>query len=218
MKTNMKKIISLFIASIAFSSSAVMADSSLTSTDFFAEYPEHNIVQQTAKDKVQQLTNEQAKFLTSEDFPLGARAALINAMGFKYEGLDNATRFLNYLQTGNVEGDPANPTSVTPEEQLAKASADEIALYAYMLAMDNYFEVNTALSWALSAASEKPDSLTIQMITALIRSQIELDRNWCRAYTVVDNVRQNKNLTQDMKREAVEAIFKYIDGYKDECK
>lgn len=208
----LKKILLSLVLSTSFVSCLVMADSPLTSTDFSGAYPEFDLIQQAKNDKNHLLTNEYAQFLTSQNIPLGARAALVNTLGTGTN--DNAPLFLNYLENKDV----SSPATSDPAKLLGQASADKLALYAYMLAMYNYSNVDNALGWALTAAYEEPNSLTINMILALIHAQVEFDRNWCRVYGVVDNVRNNLNLNRDLKEAAVTDIFEYINLYKTECR
>lgn len=56
------------------------------------------------------------------------------------------------------------------------------------------------------------------MICSLIEAQKALDSDWCTVYSIMDDVRKNESLKKDIKPEAVEIIFNYIDLYKDYCK
>lgn len=44
-----------------------------------------------------------------------------------------------------------------------------------------------------------------------------MDSNWCKVYTLTNDVRIDETLTKDMKEEAVNIIFEYMDIYKDYC-
>lgn len=215
MKT-MNKIFLALAASAAFFSGAAMADSPLTSTTFTAAYPEFQIVQDTAKNENKTLNNEQAAFLVSEDTPVGARAALVNALGWNISGQTNAFLFLNYLENKDVDVH-ANKT-VT--EILSTYPGEVIALYAYMLAMDNYSNVSGVEHWSRMAQEKKPNSLTVNMIDALIQAQMALDEgdSWCQVYQVVENVHANKALEQDLNEKAVQNILEYTGDYKEYCK
>lgn len=212
----LKKAALSFFASATLFCGVAMADSPLTSTAFTGDYTEFDIIQDTVKNKVQTLTNEQAAFLTSTDVPAGARAALVNALSWNFDGQKNARLFLNYLQNKDV----TVQATASAKELLGKATPEEVALYAYLLAMDDYFNVENALGWASQAKQGNPNSLTINMINALLESQYYLDdgNNWCKVYKAVDEVRNNSDLNNDFKPEAINSIFDYIEIYQEYCK
>ena len=84
--------------------------------------------------------------------------------------------------------------------------------------MDNYFNVKEAIKLAEMAKAKAPKSYTVNLIAALIQAQKTMDDDWCKVFHLTDDVRQNKSLTQDMRPEASEIIFLYMDAYKSECK
>jgi hypothetical protein len=88
---------------------------------------------------------------------------------------------------------------------------------AYLKALDNYFEVDEAIKIARKAKVKLPKSYTVNIISALIEAQKALDSDWCKVYTLTDDVRQDKSLTKDMRDEASKEIFSYMDEYKEEC-
>ena len=105
-------------------------------------------------------------------------------------------------------------------KDINEASADILICYAYLMAMDDYFDVEKALSYAKKAKAKNDKSYTIQIITALIEAQriIRNKEAWCDIYNFTNDVRENKALTIDIKQEAIDIIFKYMDGYKKYCK
>lgn len=207
-----KTALALFASAMLFSGTA-MADSPLTSTEFTAPYADFDIVQKAAADKAHVLTNEQAGFLASANTPAGARAALVNALSWNTNGQNNAALFINYLQNKDV----SVQATQSVEDILVKADAEVIALYAYLLAMDNYMEVDEADYWADVAVQKKPQSLTVNMISALIQAQMALDDDWCKVYQTVDDVRNNMDLNRDLKEQAISSIFDYIEAYQTSC-
>lgn len=44
-----------------------------------------------------------------------------------------------------------------------------------------------------------------------------MNSNWCLVYGIANKVRCEKSLKMDMKKDAVDIIFKYIDLYKNNC-
>ncbi len=66
--------------------------------------------------------------------------------------------------------------------------------YAYLKAMDNYFEVDEAISFAGKAKTKNPGSYTINMIVALLKAQKALNYldQWCKVYNLTKSVREEK--------------------------
>jgi len=83
--------------------------------------------------------------------------------------------------------------------------------------MDNYFEVDDAIRYAKMAKEKKGESFTVNIICAIIESQKEMARDWCKVYQFTNDVRNNSVLKSDMKEEAVKIIFDYMDLYKSSC-
>jgi hypothetical protein len=88
---------------------------------------------------------------------------------------------------------------------------------AYLKAMDNYFEVDEAIVYAEKAVSKNPKSFTYNIICALIKAQKAMDGDWCMVFKITDRVRKDKSLQMDMKQEAFNIIFEYMDLYQDDC-
>ena len=219
MKT-LKKTVLAFFASSTLLCGTALADSPLSSIDFTTPYTEFEFVrkagEETQQKTLKELTNEQAKFLTSDDVPVGARAAMVNALGWNTNTQSNATLFLNYLQNKDVN----TAITVTPTAVLATASPENMALYAYLLAHEDHWNMVTPLAWAQIAAKQKPQSLTINMIEAILYAQNFQDKEsqWCNAYKKADKIRNDINLNRDLKEEAIKHIFEYIGLYQNYCK
>ena len=88
----------------------------------------------------------------------------------------------------------------------------------YLKALDNYHDVTPALVYAEKALKANPNSYTYQIIVAIIKAQKAFDQDWCEVYKLTDNVRTNPELMVDIKVEAIDLIFEYMDLYEDSCK
>ena len=99
------------------------------------------------------------------------------------------------------------------------ATADELICYAYLKAMDNYFDVKEASLFSAQALKRNPKSYTIAIINQLIIVQMLLNRQkeWCGIYRSMNNIRENKDLIVDFRKEASTIIFNYTDIYKEYC-
>ncbi len=184
------------------------ADSPLTSTKFATAYYDNDFVQ-VARQSNGVLTPKLMTFLTNEKIPVDIKMAIINELGWSVSGKDNYSAFLNYLVKNKV---------IKSKLRIKKASADIILSLAYLKAMDNYFNVKYAIKLADMAKAKAPKSYTVNLIAALIHAQQVMGNDWCKVFHLTDDVRQNKSLTQDMRPEASEIIFLYMDAYKNECK
>ena len=84
---------------------------------------------------------------------------------------------------------------------------------AYFVALGDYFDVDNAILLANHAKTKSPQSYTVNIICALIEAQKAMDDDWCEVYNLVNRVRENETLTDDMNEEAKAAIFEYMDLY-----
>ena len=71
------------------------ADSPLTSTDFYRAYLDVPIVKKAA-DQPNKLTPEMMDYLYNDENPLDIRIALINAIGWNFDGLPNFNEYFDY--------------------------------------------------------------------------------------------------------------------------
>lgn len=201
MKTNF--IIVLIIGLL--SSQSLFADSPLTSTNFSKAYKDSEIIQLASKTEGK-LTIELMDYLSNNKNPIELKIALINALGWSFDGQNNSIMFYDYLK------------EKSKLEDINQANADILICYAYLKALDNYFDVEDAIIYAKKAKSKNEKSYTINIICALIEAQKAMDTDWCEVYNLTNNVRINNTLNQDMKEDSISTIFDYMDIYKDNCK
>lgn len=200
-------IIALFIALFA-NGSSLLADSPLTSTDIHRAYEQEAIVQSAALANGV-LTDELASYLANDRNPVDLKIALINKLGWDFNGKNNADLFLNYLAK---EKRFKNEKAV-----LKKASASVLISLAYLKALDNYFDVDDAIVIAERAVKKSKGSYTTHMITALIQAQKAMSDSFCEAYQLVHKVRTDSSLKADLKKEADDIIFDYMKLYNEGC-
>jgi hypothetical protein len=201
----------LLIALLLFSFSVVSkADSPLTSTDLATAYANESIMK-TAESANGKLNNELMKYLCNSSNPIAIKLAVINKLGWDFNGKINAEIFWSYLQKNNKY------KNLSDFEK--KGSADLLICYAYIKALDNYFDVNEALKFAkLAIKKDKKKRYSVHIVAALIEAQKLFDSSWCDVWKSTDKVRQNKKLAKDLKEEVITNIFEYMDLYKDDCK
>ena len=193
-----------FIANNSF------ADSPLTSTHFYKGYLDIAIIKSAAKSNGT-ITEQQLKFLTNSKNPIAIKLALINSLGWNTKGKSNASEYLSYLFEKQHQ--------LNYKNFINKATAEELICYAYLKAMDDYFNVKSASVFARQAMRKAPTSYSIHLIGTLIQVQPLLNsKNWCSIYIRMNQVRSNKELKIDLRPKSVISLFRYTDGYKSDCK
>ena len=186
------------------------ADSPLTSTPFYKGYMNIAIIKTAAKSNGT-ITEQQLQFLTNSKNPIAIKLALINSLSWNTKGKSNAPEYLTCL----FEKQP----QLNYKNFINKASAEELICYAYLKAMDNYFNVKSGSVFAKQAMLKAPTTYSIHLIGTLIQVQPLLNsKKWCAIYTKMNQVRTDKKLKLDMKPISIAAIFSYTDGYKEYCK
>lgn len=199
----------LAICVLVFLSSVVSADSPLTSTDFSEAYSEEPIIIAASKTDGE-ITNELMDYMTDDNKPIDVKMAVINKLGWNIDGKTNSQIFMKYLKDKFGYKDE--------KKLLEKGKADVLLSMAYLKALDNYSKVDDAIKYADAALKENKKSRTFHLIAALIKAQKAFDDSWCEVYQITDHVRKNEDLKDDIKPEAVQIIYEYMNIYGDSCK
>jgi hypothetical protein len=206
MKDKFKNI--LIVCGIFLNLNQIFADSPLTSTSFSSAYLDITIVS-IATQSNGILNPNLIDYLNAEN-PIEIKIAIINALGWNIKGKNNSNIYLQRLfelkKYRNLDDIEKNGTP------------DQLICLAYLKAMDNYFKVDSAIIYADLALQRNPQSLSVNMIAALIKAQKALSGDWCNVFKMFNNVRRNQSLNKDFRQQAVDLIFKYIDSYKKYCK
>lgn len=201
----MNRLISLFVMALA--ALAAWADSPLTSTHFADTYADEQMVQLAAASEGE-LSPALMNFLADADAPVDVRLAVVNKLGWNFDGKTTIDDFNAYLKQRYNAKD---------EDELARRlNAKTLAVYAYIRAMANYFNVNQASQLAHMALDKNSDSsFSVAFIASLIDAQIYLDSDWAMVYKVVADVLADDTLNRDMRPAAIDAVMEYINLYKD---
>ncbi len=203
----MKKIAIAGLMLFLFIASTVKADSPLTSTYFATSYYNYPVVSQA--ELAREVNDAVAAFLLDEKNPIDAKAAVINAIGWSYDGTKNAEKFKEYL---------AKSKGITTAQiNLDNLTADQLFCLGYLQAMDNYFELDEAINILEKAASKNKTSFTIQLILNITKSTKTMDTDYCKVWTLTAEVLNNKSLQRDMKTAAIQSIVDYMILYKADC-
>ena len=183
------------------------ADSPITATKFYEAYLDVKMVERAHLEGVMGL--EIAEFLTSPEYPIDVKAAVINALSWRFDGKNNAELYAYYLAL-------LYHVSVT-ELDTEFLSADEIFCIGYLTAMDDYFHPEKALPILEEAHKVMKDSFTVSIILSLTRGQKVMDYDWCEVWRLTEEVLKNKDLRQDLRPEATKMIVDYMILYKEYC-
>ena len=188
---------------------AAWADSPLTSTHFSIAYDEHPMVQMACEEMQNNIPTTLLNFLADEHQPVDVRLAVINKLGWNFDGTTMGAQLGEYLM--------GRYGVKTEKKLLKKIDAKTLAVYAYAKAMSNYFDVKAASELGhLAVKKDKDKSFSVAMISALIDAQIYLDSDWSMVYKVVADVLHDGSLHLDMRQEAIDNIMDYINLYKGE--
>ena len=205
----MKKILVLVILLklLLIFPAASYADSPITATGFYEAYMDAKMVQRAHLEGVMGL--EIAEFLTSPENPIDVKAAVINALSWRFEGKNNAELYAYYLAL-------LYHVSIV-ELDTAFLSPDEIFCIGYFFIMDDYFHPDDAVQLLEEAHNLMKDSFTVSIILALARGQKVTDYDWCEVWRLTEEVLKNKELKQDLRPDATKMIVDYMVLYKEYC-
>lgn len=148
--------------------------------------------------------------------PVALKLAIINQLGWDFTyRQNNSELFLEYVIREKIFSDLED----------LKANADEEVLisFAYMLAMEDYFDVSDALLLAWRSVSmdkkNRKQSYSINLVCALIEAQAKQhSNNWCASYKKCDAVRTHSKLKRDIKKKARVIVFNYVQLYQEFCR
>ena len=183
------------------------ADSPLTSTNFYLAYDNTMIDKALANNGL--LNDELSDFLQQKDQKLEIKIAIVNALGWKLAGKNNATFFLNDIIKKR--------TYASETDFLSRGTKEELIVYAYLMAMDNYHDVTPVLKICKAADFKNSNSRCIRIINGLIEAQSVLYESYCSVYEIMASANEKKGLDKDMHEEAIDNIFNYINIYKKYC-
>lgn len=197
----MKKILFIFILLVSFKSAA---DSPLTSTYFGKAYLDIPIVQEAFKSKGK-ITTEMLEFIDEENKPLDVKVAIINSLGWDNKGIMNSKIFfMHVMKKKNYQSEYGNDYTAFKWY----ATTDELITYAYLKAMDNYFDVTEAFDIASEALRKAPDSFAVNIIYNLIKCQgLTLFGESCYAAKLFMKIKDKTTLKMDMRKEAISVFL-----------
>ena len=206
----MKKLYIILL--LSFIGVNIYADSPITSTDFYNAYMDIPVVKNCKPRKLDKIT---LAYLADNSNPLDVKLAIINKIGWDRKS-NYSKKYLNYIIKKN---DFKNNSGFKYIAYLQSAKTEELICYAYLRSMDNYFFLDNAPAIAITALKKSPESKAIQLITSLIKAQVILGLDdACYMYKPFKEIKDNTMLKDDIKPEAVNIIYEYMDLYGINCK
>ncbi|MBQ7056375.1 MAG: hypothetical protein IJM84_00330 [Bacteroidaceae bacterium] len=203
MKTISKIFLSMFLACVG--TVAAHADSPLTSSDFAHCYNDIDMVAEAIANPGE-VNPTVMNYLADKNVPVDERVAVVNAIGWNFNGLTTGDQFGTYLMK--------RYKAKNMKSLAKKLDAGTLVVCAYAKAMSNYFNVDEAVELAeMAVKKDQTNSFTIRYIAALIKAQKLMDSSWSDLYKVVENVYNDGSLKVDMRQCAIDAIWDYIKLY-----
>lgn len=202
----MKRLFS--VISVLVMWAACWADSPLTSTHFADAYSDHPMVQMANRLQQNEIPTTLLNFLCDKNAPIDVRLAVVNKLGWNFDGTSGGAQLRRYLMgRHNVK---------TEARLVKKLDAKTLAVYAYAVAMSDYFNVKAACELGHKAVKKnKEKSFSVNLIAALIDVQDYMDSDWSMVYKVVADVLHDGSLHLDMRQEAIDNIMDYIKLYNE---
>lgn len=181
---------------------SVFADSPLTSTPISNAYEDKEIVMKAKTEGT--MNKEIADYLHEKTNPLDIKAAVINALGWDFNGKKNAEIYCGIIFGKQIT-----------ESDINLLSAHDNFVIGYLKALDDYFYPYKAVPFLRGAQKELNDSYTVSIILALARAQ---NADFCSSWKYVNKVFRNKSLDKDLRSDAEKIIYDYMVLYKNDCK
>lgn len=202
----MKRLLTVIALMLTFAVS--WADSPLTSTHFADAYSDHEMVQMANELMQSDIPTTLLNFLADKQQPVDVRLAVINKIGWNFDGTSVGEQLGQYLM-GRYKAQ-------NEKKLVKKLDAGTLAVYAYAKAMSNYFDVKAASELGHQAVKKnKNKSFSVAMASALIDAQNYMDSDWSMIYKVVADVLHDGSLHLDMRQEAIDNIMEYINLYNE---
>lgn len=173
---------------------------------FYSSVEQVNLAEQYGK-----LDGKIASYLLDGSVSLENKAAVINAMYVDSKADFNASTFRQYLAR-QTKGDWQNL-------DLAELTSDELFCLGYLTVMDAPSEPQAAFVILEQAKEKSSSSFIINLFYSLVHAQVFADdNNYCAAFKVCEDVRNNSALNADFSEAAINVIFESVNDYQEKCK
>ena len=213
----MKKKTLLLFFGIILSSFQLLADSPLTSIQFWSKNDGAMVIKASKSNG--KINNAIINYLLNPEYVEDQKLLLVNALGWKLHSENNSIKFKKALfKKYNVS---------SFEDLKIKAKPFDLSLYAYILGLDNYFDVKNAKEIA-EYAEIKGSGFGTRYVFKLLEAQDNLSIDWCRVYSSFTEYSDeyeclwtsaNVKLKQiELQNRIIESSLDYISLYRSSCK
>lgn len=186
---------------------STLADSPLTSTDFYKAYLDIEMVKRASETHV--MDEEMAGFLSSPDNRVDIKAAVVNALSWEEQAAGNTAFYLEYLLKSHQQDSEAN--------LVERLSADELLCLGYLKALADYFHPENAIPLLKQAKVQNPGSFTTALILTLVEAEIAMNSDWCKVWRLTETVLNDSQLEWEMRPEAAGIVEDYLMNYREYC-
>lgn len=191
-----------FLFLLILTSQTIKADSPLTSTPIYESYMDISIVKNAHKKGT--INKKLADYLHSTKNDIDLKAAVISAIGWDFNGTDNAEQYSIKIFGKKLS-----------ELDIKTLSADDAFVIGYLQALDDYFHPEKSLPYLEAAHEKNSTSFTAAVILVLAQAQSIMDKgDWCKMWEITHQVYNDKSLYTDMREAAKKIIKDYMILYK----
>lgn len=210
-----KKVI-LFVGIILLNFQS-FADSPLTSIQFWSKDDGAMVIKASKSNG--KINNNIINYLLNSKNLEVKKLILVNALGWKFHSENNSIKFQKALFKKYQVS--------TLGDLRIKAKPFDLSLYAYILGLDNYFDVKKAKEIA-EYAEIKGSGFGTRYVFKLLEAQDNLSIDWCRVYSSFTEYSDeyeclwtsaNVKLKQiELQNRIIESSLDYISLYRSSCK
>ncbi|MFK5923819.1 MAG: hypothetical protein QM496_16700 [Verrucomicrobiota bacterium] len=203
----------LLALSVVSLTSVAVADSPLTSTDFHPAYEAEPMVSHAADSKL--LDRAMLNFLTHPDNSSAKKLAVMNAIGWQFDdNWGNSAVFLEHLLKSK------GLKSEYFQLHLAKFSSEELFLYGYLFALENYLDDEKLLEilpLLRVAVAKHRESYSANLVLTLVECQLQMHDgdNWQLVWERYAKFLANEELKRPLNAEARATITDYLKLYEE---
>ena len=211
----MKKLFLLF-ALLVSAVQLSFADSALTDTEFYKAYLDIPIVK-AAAERPHPLPEAAKAYLFDEANPLDVKLALINAVGWEFEGLTAYKDYLNYC----IQHFPKSKYGLAPGKRVTiqdiykNASCEQMAALVYLYAM-NYYSDTESVYGLMENAMQTPltNKQSFMLPMGLVVAHTASAMNDLGNIYPAINYYVNSPEIKDMRPKAIEIVMAYANRYR----
>jgi hypothetical protein len=181
----------------------IKADSPITSTPIDSAYNDIEMVKYAKKQG--KMDEKISEYLHSSETNIDLKAAVINAIGWDFDGTENAKEYSLIVFSKSLN-----------KLNLDDLNSDDLFCLGYLQVLDDYFHPEKAIRFIERAKELNDTSFTVAIINALIQAQKLMvnQGSWCDMWSVVSKVFNDKHLVADLRDAAKKIIWNYMILYK----